>query len=921
MDVNRTQVHLVYGERDWLAGAAPGLEYQRGSLTLRRMPFVFPDRRAERPPTPGDRRGAGRDRYGNWYWLSPDGLSVRFAGHDADRSQHFWAATDRPVRCGRSDTGAFFADCQPVPPSPRALSGLAVTSNHYLLVGAFDQAALLVFDLHDGGPPLELAWPAQAPFTPFDIAPAIDGGAYILDRARQTYLGVDRYLNFVGAPAAPSTGASPFRPDSPVLTLPTVPSADSTVKPFNLTGLTDPIAIEALPDGSVLVLDAGSGSTSIVHRFLNGERIGDPAVLVLTSGAAAALPVRGHDLAFMPDDPMRPGLDGLVYVMAASGNQTFAFRTRPEGRFIVIDPEPAYYPMRFGGGKGVVATADGPYYDLDDRWIPLAEQPLPRYQASATLLLPRSAERNDPPSFDSRQPRCVWHRLMVDACIPPGTSIRIESRASDDRGHLAPDSATPWQTEPPLYLRHDGSEIPFYTTPLPGNRDYTGTWELLFQRAVGQYLQLRITLTGAGRNTPRVHALRAYYPRFSYLREYLPAVYREDPESASFLDRFLANVEGFYTAVEGRIEQAQALFDPRTVPAEYLEWLAGWLGAALDPAWDDHTRRLFLAHAHELFLERGTLRGVTRAVRLALDPCADESAFTDTCGCGDHSPFQVRIVEGFLARPPAAPSSAATGSVGLAPTPAAKWTAVDGASALHARFAAFLEQQYQTVQRLNESWSSLLDGFGDVRFPPRRPGHDIRARDWSAFARAQISGPYYAAAVADEPLFRRFLARRYPQDSDLRRTWGFERPEDVHLPTDLPAGAALADWIEFVSSVLPAERRAHYFTVLVPADIADSDATHAARLDLARRVTAAVKPAHTDFDVALYWALFRVGEARLGFDTVVGQGSRFVSIVLGRTPLADGVLTAPTAGRQLDRFIIGRDPLRAPRSSTRGSVS
>jgi len=790
VDVNRTRVHLVYGEQDWrLTSTDAGLQYERGSLILRPRPFVFPVRRAERPPTPDDRRGAGRDRYGNWYWISPDRSSIRFLGHEAATSQHFWAATDRPVRDVRSDDGRFFKENVASVPSPRALAGLAVTTNHYLLVGAVDDPALLVFDLHGGGPPFELAWPGDGSFIPFDIASTWDGGAWILDREHRTYLGVDCYLNVIGAagarPAAPTFTSVDPRPPS---VTPGVPPPRTPVKPFALEDIGDPIAIEGLPDGSVLVLDVSTDSRSFLHHIRDGEPVGAPVELSLPgeSDGDAPRPIRGHDVAFVPDDSRRPTSKGLVFVTAASGNQSFAFETHPDGRLLESQPRASYFPMRLAAGKGLVATPDGPFYDLDDRWVPLAEQPMPRYAATATLSLPRSVsvERRD--GFDGRQPRCVWHRLLVDACIPPGTSIQIESRAADTLSALAPDSATLWQTEPSLYLRRDGSEIPFYRTPLTGKSEQTGTWELLFQRAVGRYLQLRITLTGNGRNTPRVHAIRAYYPRFSYLREYLPAVYREDEASASFLDRFLANVEGIYTAVEGRIEQAQALFDPRTVPPEYLEWLATWFGVTLDPVWDDRRRRLFLAYAHEMFLERGTVRGVTRAVRLALDPCVDESDFTDqcACGCSNGSPFDVRVTEGFMA------------------------------------------------------------------------------------------APTEASPLGDE-------------DQSARS----------------------AD-----------TRRAHYFTVFVPAAVDDDAGTHAARLDLVRRVTAAVKPAHTEFDAVLYWALFRVGEVRVGVDTVLGQGSRFVSLVLGRTPLADGYLTAQTPGGELDRFIAGRDPLESTRLPNR-SVS
>ena len=112
-----------------------------------------------------------------------------------------------------------------------------------------------------------------------------------------------------------------------------------------------------------------------------------------------------------------------------------------------------------------------------------------------------------------------------------------------------------------------------------------------------------------------------HYPRFSYLQEYLPDIYREDRESASFLDRYLANVEGMYTTLEGRIADVQRLVDPKTIDAEYLPWLASWVGAVVEPDWEPARKRLFVRYAARMFTRRGTPRGLIEAIRLATHPC------------------------------------------------------------------------------------------------------------------------------------------------------------------------------------------------------------------------------------------------------------------------------------------------------------
>ena len=165
--------------------------------------------------------------------------------------------------------------------------------------------------------------------------------------------------------------------------------------------------------------------------------------------------------------------------------------------------------MRLCGGRGLGVFGDRAFYDFGDddgaRWLPLVGQSRPRYAEQAILVTP---------VFDGREPDCVWHRLMLDARIPPEASVTVCSRTGHDRRSVENAS---WRAEPTLLLRPDGSEQPYArgpkTAPLAGE----GTWELLFQQARGQFLQLRLVLRGDGRTTPRLRGLRAYYPRFSYL--------------------------------------------------------------------------------------------------------------------------------------------------------------------------------------------------------------------------------------------------------------------------------------------------------------------------------------------------------------------------------------------------------------------
>jgi phage tail-like protein len=64
------------------------------------------------------------------------------------------------------------------------------------------------------------------------------------------------------------------------------------------------------------------------------------------------------------------------------------------------------------------------------------------------------------------------------------------------------------------------------------------------------------------------------------------------------------------------IDCFDAYLDPELTPADFLPWLASWVGVALNERWTVDRQRKFVAHAVELYLWRGTVRGIAAAVEV-----------------------------------------------------------------------------------------------------------------------------------------------------------------------------------------------------------------------------------------------------------------------------------------------------------------
>jgi phage tail-like protein len=96
----------------------------------------------------------------------------------------------------------------------------------------------------------------------------------------------------------------------------------------------------------------------------------------------------------------------------------------------------------------------------------------------------------------------------------------------------------------------------------------------------------------------------------------LPSIYQQD---GGFLGRFLMGFEAFWEPMEERQSRLPMYFDPRTCPAAFLPWLAGWLGLNSERDWTENRQRALLAEAMELYGWRGTHYGIARAIELYTD--------------------------------------------------------------------------------------------------------------------------------------------------------------------------------------------------------------------------------------------------------------------------------------------------------------
>ncbi len=286
------------------------------------------------------------------------------------------------------------------------------------------------------------------------------------------------------------------------------------------------------------------------------------------------------------------------------------------------------WPRSSEAGVRFVRHRDNRVRTLTESGIqPLYRLAQTRYpqQATAVLTLP----------LDSADVGTLWHRLYIDACIPPGCSIAIAAQAFE----VWSERPAEWDMQPQPGRLPFTSELPYADGAGATRGDHDGLYEVLLQRRngavrdlAGRYLRLRITLSGDGRHSPAIYALRAWYPRPSWQVSFLPRhfhqqqapvamtpEFREAANGADLRERMLACFEGVMTPLEERIAAAETLLYPDATPTQFLPWLAGMTATRLPQHWPEYRQRRWLNQHGQLQRQRGSFAGLCRALDIVSD--------------------------------------------------------------------------------------------------------------------------------------------------------------------------------------------------------------------------------------------------------------------------------------------------------------
>lgn len=93
---------------------------------------------------------------------------------------------------------------------------------------------------------------------------------------------------------------------------------------------------------------------------------------------------------------------------------------------------------------------------------------------------------------------------------------------------------------------------------------------------------------------------------------FLPGMLADD----ALVQGFAGGLDEVLAPILLALDNLAAYLDPSTAPPDFVEWIAGWVGMALDEDWPIGQQRDFAKLAVDLYEWRGTVRGLIAHVLL-----------------------------------------------------------------------------------------------------------------------------------------------------------------------------------------------------------------------------------------------------------------------------------------------------------------
>jgi phage tail-like protein len=221
-------------------------------------------------------------------------------------------------------------------------------------------------------------------------------------------------------------------------------------------------------------------------------------------------------------------------------------------------------------------------------------------------------------TLDNGEFESAWHRLALKGSIPPKSCVEVFYFTSDNQNLKAAHDATLasnasaqekaaaidnriiWKQKQ-VFIGAD-----FEESDKNSKTKQEVAPDFLFDPNKGRFLWFKLRLITFDHSTrPSINSVRIYYPRLSYLR-YLPPLYREDPVSAAFLERFLSMFETILGGLDQEIDELFRYFDFSLTPKEFLPWLASWINLSFDDDLPEDRVRRFIQNSASLFNRKGT---------------------------------------------------------------------------------------------------------------------------------------------------------------------------------------------------------------------------------------------------------------------------------------------------------------------------